>query len=56
MKDSRCMSQDPHHLDDYLAHNVFLPDLNNEGGDRRPQYRENLAQLDRLALFRHFRP
>ena len=44
--------QDPHHLDDYLARNVFLPDLNNEGGHRHMEYGDNLAQLDRLALFR----
>jgi len=44
--------RDPHNLGDYLSRNVFLPDLNNEGGDRHPGYANNLAKLERLALFR----
>lgn len=43
--------RDPYNLADYLARNVFLPDLNNEGS-MHPEYGENLAQLERLALFR----
>jgi palmitoyl-protein thioesterase len=46
-----CPGQDPYNLADYLARNVFLPDLNNEGS-MHPEYGENLAQLERLALFR----
>lgn len=44
--------QDPYHIESYLAHNPFLPDLNNERLPRKPQHKANLASLAKLALFR----
>lgn len=36
----------------YLAKNIFLPDLNNEGADKNQTYAKNLAQLDRFVMVR----
>ncbi|KAK9829239.1 hypothetical protein WJX72_004713 [[Myrmecia] bisecta] len=44
--------KDPYHLDKYLAHNPFLPDINNELDVQNLQYKANLLTLDRLVLFR----
>jgi palmitoyl-protein thioesterase len=48
----RCMSQDPYNLEGYLAYNPFLPDLNNERATKNWTYRDNLASLERLVLFK----
>ena len=44
--------QDPYRLEAYLAHNSFLADINNERLAKNATYRENLASLDKLVLFR----
>ena len=44
--------QDPNDLELYLTSNIFLPDVNNEHVDKKEQYAENLASLQRLVLFR----
>ncbi len=44
--------QDPYHVPKYLRYNSFLPDINNEHAARNETYRENLAGLDQLVLFR----
>lgn len=35
----------------YLAHNPFLPDINNELLNKTARYAANLASLQRLVLF-----
>ena len=47
-----CCSQDPYQLEQYLKHNTFLADINNDRGAKNPEYAENLASLKRLVLFR----
>jgi len=44
--------KDPAHLPSYLAHNPFLPDINNEKAEKNPVYKANLAALERLVLIR----
>lgn len=44
--------QDPYRLDEYLASNPFLPDINNEHSVKNATYAANLATLERLVLFR----
>ena len=44
--------QDPGNLDEYLSSNIFLPDINNEHEDKKAQYADNLASLQRLVLYR----
>ena len=43
----------PFNLGGYLAHNPFLPDLNNERNNAiKSQYKDNLLALDNLVLVR----
>ncbi|ORZ01084.1 Alpha/Beta hydrolase protein, partial [Syncephalastrum racemosum] len=44
--------KDPRNIEGYLAKNIFLPDLNNEGANKNQTYAENLAQLDRFVMVR----
>lgn len=44
--------KDPMAKDDYLAHNIFLPDINNEGALKKDSYKANLASLERLVLIK----
>jgi len=44
--------KDPHNLELYLANNIFLPDINNEHSDKKAEYANNLASLQRLVLYR----
>ena len=37
---------DPHHVQDYMKHNVFLPKLNQPSMD----YRNNFLQIEELVL------
>ena len=39
-------------MDDYLASNIFLPDINNEREVKIATYADNLASLERLVLYR----
>ena len=39
-------------MDDYLASNIFLPDINNEREVKNATYADNLASLERLVLYR----
>ena len=39
-------------MDDYLAGNIFLPDINNEREVKNATYADNLASLQRLVLYR----
>ncbi|KAJ2364635.1 hypothetical protein H4S01_003679, partial [Coemansia sp. RSA 2610] len=44
--------KDPERLDDYLEHNIFLPDVNMELLPRKEDYRERICALDKLVLVR----
>jgi palmitoyl-protein thioesterase len=44
--------KDPFRMDDYLASNIFLPDINNEREVKNATYADNLASLERLVLYR----
>ena len=44
--------QDPDDEEEYLSHNIFLPDINNEGAYKNKVYKRNMAGLERLVLFR----
>jgi hypothetical protein len=44
--------QDPYNLQSYLAYNPFLPDINNELPAKNTTYKDNLASLERLVLFK----
>ncbi|KAK9842522.1 hypothetical protein WJX81_004226 [Elliptochloris bilobata] len=44
--------KDPWRMADYLRHNAFLADINNERGAKNALYRENLVSLERLVLVR----
>lgn len=44
--------KDPYHLDQYLALNPFLPDINNERAVKTQRYADNLASLKKLVLVR----
>lgn len=44
--------KDPLRLAEYLEHNPFLPDINNERPAKNTQYAANLASLKRLVLYR----
>ncbi|KAK9831273.1 hypothetical protein WJX74_010098 [Apatococcus lobatus] len=44
--------KDPYRLPAYLRHSPFLPDINNERPAKNETYRENLAGLEQLVLFR----
>jgi palmitoyl-protein thioesterase len=44
--------KDPMAQDDYLKHNIFLPDINNEGHEKKAHYKDNLASLERLVLIK----
>lgn len=44
--------QDPYHYDQYLAHNQFLADINNERQQKSVQYKDNLLSLQQLVLIR----
>ena len=37
---------------EYLAGNIFLPDVNNERAVKNTTYADNLASLKRLVLYR----
>lgn len=43
--------KDPREMPQYLAHNPFLPDINNERPNKTALYATNLASLQRLVLF-----
>ena len=36
----------------YLAHNIFLKDINNEGATKKEEYKRNLLSLERLVLIK----
>jgi len=42
--------QDPLNYAEYLAKNIFLPDINNQLTTKNPQYKANLLTLNKLAL------
>eukprot|EP00884_Botryococcus_braunii_P007153 jgi/Botrbrau1/16439/Bobra.0142s0035.1 len=44
--------KDPYNLPSYLAYNPFLPDINNELPAKNTTYKDNLASLERLVLFK----
>lgn len=44
--------QDPYHYDKYLAHNLFLADINNERSQKQQQYKQNMLSLKQLVLVR----
>merc|ERR1719183_2875681 len=44
--------KDPMDKEDYLQHNIFLPDINNEGANKKATYKQNLASLERLVLIK----
>ncbi|CAD7703062.1 unnamed protein product, partial [Ostreobium quekettii] len=44
--------KDPQDLHGYMKYNPFLPVINNEHADKNPQYRTNLASLEKLVLLR----
>eukprot|EP00877_Chromochloris_zofingiensis_P005879 jgi/Chrzof1/1544/Cz10g11240.t1 len=44
--------KDPHALQQYLAANIFLPDINNEKLHKNQNYADNLASVKRLVMFR----
>lgn len=44
--------KDPMARDDYLAHNIFLPDVNNERDAKTDLYKENFVKLERLVLIK----
>jgi len=44
--------KDPHNLDEYLAANEFLPDINNERPEKNSQYADNMAALKRFVMIR----
>lgn len=44
--------QDPFRMNEYLAGNIFLPDVNNERAVKNATYADNLASLERLVLYR----
>ncbi|MEW5302636.1 MAG: hypothetical protein WDW38_008045 [Sanguina aurantia] len=44
--------KDPDCLEEYRRSNPFLPDINNELLVKRQQYKDNLASLEQLVLFR----
>ena len=44
--------QDPYQIDLYLKYNIFLADINNDRAEKNLLYKENLASLRRLVLFR----
>lgn len=39
-------------MEKYLKHGIFLPDINNEHEDKKLQYKQNLAGLHKLVLYR----
>ncbi len=43
--------KNPYELEQYLTHNPFLPDINNEHDTKQQHYATNLASLQRLVLF-----
>jgi palmitoyl-protein thioesterase len=45
-------TQDPLNLEQYLEHNTFLADINNEHDTKDEQYAANLAALTRFVMFR----
>eukprot|EP00798_Chlamydomonas_sp_ICE-L_P020704 gene20704-27508_t len=44
--------KDPQNMDEYIKYNIFLPDVNNEQAVKKDQYKNNLASLENLVLFR----
>lgn len=44
--------RDPMDKQNYLNHNIFLPDINNEHDEKMSLYRDNLASLERLVLIK----
>lgn len=44
--------KDPMARHDYLAHNIFLPDINNEGASKNSTYKANILLLERLVLIK----
>jgi len=44
--------KDPMAREEYLAHNIFLPDINNEGSSKNMSYKQKLASLERLVLIK----
>jgi palmitoyl-protein thioesterase len=43
--------RDPEDLDAYLEHSNLLADINNERETKNPSYKDNLASLNRFAMF-----
>lgn len=44
--------KDPMAKEDYLKHNIFLPDINNEGAHKKSSYKHKLASLELLVLIK----
>lgn len=44
--------KDPMLHDEYLAKNIFLPDINNEGSVKNATYKANMQKLERLVLIK----
>lgn len=44
--------KDPTNLGAYLRYSIFLPDVNNEGEAKDPQYARNLGSLEKLVMVR----
>eukprot|EP00747_Dinoflagellata_sp_TGD_P184692 gnl/TRDRNA2_/TRDRNA2_40559_c0_seq2.p1 gnl/TRDRNA2_/TRDRNA2_40559_c0~~gnl/TRDRNA2_/TRDRNA2_40559_c0_seq2.p1 ORF type:complete len:312 (+),score=63.97 gnl/TRDRNA2_/TRDRNA2_40559_c0_seq2:74-1009(+) len=44
--------KDPMAKDEYLKHNIFLPDINNEGPVKNATYKANMIRLERLVLIK----
>lgn len=44
--------KDPYNLDDYLANNIFLPDINNEREVKNALYASNMAKLGGFIMIR----
>lgn len=44
--------KEPHNIAAYKAHNDFLADINNDRDKKTPQYKKNLASLNKFVMFR----
>ncbi|PIA18004.1 palmitoyl-protein thioesterase [Coemansia reversa NRRL 1564] len=44
--------KDPKRLDQYLRHNIFLPDINGDLDERNTNYRSRIIALEKLVLVR----
>lgn len=47
--------QDPFNHDEYVAKNVFLADINNEGTNKNATYKQNLVTLDQFVMVKFLR-